>query len=552
MVVTIDRLSLSRVFAAELARLGVQHVFNLMGEDTAPLVTALAHEHRAAVFTTRHESAAVMAADSYAWATNDLAVCVLSHGPGFSNGLTALTTAARSHRKVLLIAGHDARNSGMRPEVKRSDQAALAAAAGAAFFVVRDVADAVATLHDAAESAASGRTAVLLVPADVLNAEVDIVPSSRHARRGTAPEGAPVPAPTPEDLARVAAMLRNARKPLIVAGRGALHAKGELVQLAERTGALLGTSLLGHGLFHANPLNVGIVGGWASDSVRPLLDEFDAVVVFGASLNSFTMAFGNLFRRATIMQVDIDRARLGANHPVAVAVVADSKEMADALLSVIEMKPNPELHRPEVLERIRQPLYMGDDESVDGKADPRVLASLLDQMLPDARTVVTDGGHFMGFPGMYMHVREPSRFRTTASFASIGLGIGAALGVAVARPEEQIVLFVGDGGLMMSLGDLETLARYQVPIVVVVMDDGALGAERHFLDLMGLSNEQSVFGDVDFAAAARALGIASATVRSADDLQAVASEIGRKRGSPFLLDCKIRGDLRARWLEEIA
>jgi thiamine pyrophosphate-dependent acetolactate synthase large subunit-like protein len=226
--------------------------------------------------------------------------------------------------------------------------------------------------------------------------------------------------------------------------------------------------------------------------------------------------------------------------------------MAAALLDAVGApKADPELHRREILDRIAQPLYLGGDESVDGEADGSMLAAILDEVIPAQRTIVTDGGHFMGFPGMYMQVPAPNHFRVTSSFAAIGLGVGAAIGAAVARPHEQTVFVAGDGGLMMSLGDLETVARYGVPLTIVVMNDRALGAERHFLDLMGINHEQSVYGDVDFAAIARALGIEAATVTSPDELRALAPELSPKRTTPFLVDCKIRGDLRARWLEEI-
>jgi thiamine pyrophosphate-dependent acetolactate synthase large subunit-like protein len=362
-----------------------------------------------------------------------------------------------------------------------------------------------------------------------------------------------VPAePSQAEIEEILRLLAGARRPLVVAGRGGIHAKEELIALAERTGALLGTSLLGKDLFRGHRLDLGIVGGWASDAARPLLDELDLVLVFGASLNSFTMAFGNLFKSTPIVQVDIDASHLGANYPVQLGIAGDSRATAKRLLKALPEAPaDPELHRPETLERIAQPLYLGDDESSETEADPRVLATILDELLPAQRAIVTDGGHFMGFPGMYMHVPTPDRFRQTSAFASIGLGIGAAIGSAVARPDEQTVFFAGDGGLMMSLGDLETVARYGIPLVIVVMDDRALGAERHFLDLMGVSHQQSVFGDVDFAGVARALGIESETVRSPDDLRALAPRLSQPRSEPLLLDCKIRGDLRARWLEEI-
>src|SRR5581483_6910340 len=381
---TTSTTTVSRLLATEIAALGVPHVFSLMGEDTAALITSLVDDHGLELLTMRHESAAVMAADSYSWATGGLGVCVLSHGPGFTNGLTALTTAARSERKLLVVAGHDAHRPGMRPEMKRTDQAAHAAAAGLGFFLARDAEHAPQALAEAVAHAVTGRVALLAVPVDVLNSATS--PARSEPRGLPASAAEPARSPSPEDVERVSAMLAEARRPLLVAGRGALHARDELLALAERTGALVGTTLLGKGLFRGHRLDAGVVGGWASDPVRPLLDDVDLVVAFGASLNSFTLAFGNLFGSIPIVQVDVDPSHLGAHYPVTVGVVADSRAAAEALVRAAGEPPaDPELHRPDVLERIARPLYLGGDESVEGRADGSVLAAILDEMLPAER-----------------------------------------------------------------------------------------------------------------------------------------------------------------------
>jgi thiamine pyrophosphate-dependent acetolactate synthase large subunit-like protein len=156
-----------------------------------------------------------------------------------------------------------------------------------------------------------------------------------------------------------------------------------------------------------------------------------------------------------------------------------------------------------------------------------------------------------GFPAMYMRVDGPRRFRLTVDFSSIGLGLGTALGTAVARRSELSVAFIGDGGLLMSLGDLETAARYKVPLLTVVMNDRAYGAERHYLDFEGASHELAKFPDTDFAAIGRALGIQSHCVRTLGEARAALSSVAGLCG-PLLLDCKIRPDIRGRWLDDVA
>jgi len=537
----------SQLLASALAELPVSSVFGLMGEDTAALVTALAELEQVNLFTMRHESAAVMAADSYAWATGDLGVAILSHGPGFTNGLTAAISAVRAERPVLIIAGHDAKQPAMKPDLKRCDQLGLGRAAGLRVTIAHDSTALPDAFAKAVGDARGGCSALLSIPADVLNGPGPEWPFAAMPPRKVKAMGAP-----PEsEIDQVTAWLRTARHPLLLAGRGALEAEDQLRELAEGTGSMLGTTLAGRGLFHGHSLDIGLVGGWASDTTRPLLEEVDLVIAFGASLNSFTLAFGNLFRSATIVQIDIHRDRLGANCSIDLGIEGDSAEAARALLAGVEAGATV---GPEGLNGLRErtaALYVGDDGSSETEADPNVLATILDELIPEPRTVVSDAGHFAGAAGRYMRVRRPDHFRLTAAFASIGLGIGAAIGAAVARPDEQTVFVAGDGGLLMSLGDLETVVRYGLPVLIVVMNDGALGAERHFLEMMGLSHEQAVFGNVDFAAIGRSLGIDGATVRSPADCRALSSELTGRRTTPFLIDCKIRGDVRASWLDEM-
>jgi thiamine pyrophosphate-dependent acetolactate synthase large subunit-like protein len=191
------------------------------------------------------------------------------------------------------------------------------------------------------------------------------------------------------------------------------------------------------------------------------------------------------------------------------------------------------------------------DESTDQAIDPRALMVALDCLLPAQRTLVSDGGHCLGFPALHVHAGEPGDYLLPQGTHAIGMGLGAALGVAAARPERPIVLFIGDGSLAMTLGDLVTVAEGAVPLLIVVLNDQAYGAERHLLDLAGTANHMSRFGDIEFAEVASGLGLRAATIRRASDLDALAATLREPLTEPLLLDGKIVPDLRARWMEEL-
>ena len=182
--------------------------------------------------------------------------------------------------------------------------------------------------------------------------------------------------------------------------------------------------------------------------------------------------------------------------------------------------------------------------------DMRSLGLELENILPRDRNLVVDGGNFLGIVP-YLSVPDPGHFKMIGEFASIGLAFGAALGMAKARPEKTTVLVVGDGGFLMTMSELETVVREDLPIVIVLMNDCAYGAELHFLKLRQQPAGKSVFPDVDFAPIAAGFGFEAETIRTLDDLRRLAPRLSRPEG-PMLLDCKLNADVAAPFMSEFA
>ena len=529
-----------------LAALGVRDAFGVLGSGNFVATQAL-HAAGAAFHHARHEGGAISMADGYARVSGRVGVCSVHQGPGFTNALTGLTEAAKSRTPLLVLAG-EAPRAAIRSNFA-VDQPGLAATLGAVPERIHSGATAAADTARALRRARVERRPV------VLNLPLDV--QAQPAPGGAAPgllREPERPAPAPEAVAEVADLIAAARRPVIVAGRGAVlaGAREPLERLGEAIGAVLATSAMGHGLFEGSPWAVGISGGFASPIAARLVSEADLILAFGASLTRWTTRDGALIARgAKVVQVDLDEESLGAHRPVHAAVVGDAAATAEALLAAGVSNPGfrttPGLEQEIAAGSWRDAPFedAGDAEHLD----PRALTIALDAMLPADRTVAVDSGHFMGFPPMYLRVPDAAGFVFTQAFQSIGLGLASGIGAAIARPDRLTVACLGDGGALMSLPELETLARLRLPMLVVVYDDAAYGAEVHHFAPQGLPLELVRFPDTDFAALARAAGAQGITARTLEDLDAVATWLERRDG-PLVVDAKITPDFCAEWLEE--
>jgi thiamine pyrophosphate-dependent acetolactate synthase large subunit-like protein len=351
-----------------------------------------------------------------------------------------------------------------------------------------------------------------------------------------------LPAASPEGVRRLAELLRGARRPVLVAGRGAVEARESIEELAEAAGALLTTSAVARGLFAGNPWYLDVMGGFATPTAADLIADADVLVSFGASLNQWTTRAGSLIPTGTtVVQVDLDLDAVGRHLPADLGVLGDSGATASAVAAELGRDGDPRYRTPAVGERIKTGRRWQDepyeDTSDDTHIDPRTLTIALDGMLPTERVVVPDGGNFNGYPAMFLEVADHHGYCLPLAFQSIGMALAAAIGTAVATSGRLTVAGIGDGGFMMALAELDTAVRLGLPLVVIVYDDAAYGAElHHFPDA---PTETIVFPDTDIAAIARGIGADGITVRTVEDLAPVRDWLDGPRTSPLVIDAKI-------------
>jgi thiamine pyrophosphate-dependent acetolactate synthase large subunit-like protein len=542
--------SVADVVGATLAGLGVQDAFGILGSGNLIVTNALvrggARFHHA-----RHEGGAVCMADGYARVSGRVGVCSVHQGPGLTNTMTGLTEAAKSRTPVLVLAGETP--AAALTSNFRIDQHGLVESVGA-------IADRVHSPRTAADDAQRAyqralierRPVVLMLPIDIQPQQA----ASLHPTQRPLPPLRP-PAPNQQAISAAADLLAKAQRPAIIAGRGAVlaNARDELEALGHQTGAILATSAPANGLFTGLPYNLGISGGFASPLAAELLPQADAVVVVGASVNHWTTKHGALIsRNAPVVQIDDDARAIGRNHPVDIAVLGDAMASTQALTEALARRShsNTGFRTPEVADQIATRRWRHEpyeDAGTDEWIDPRTLTIAVNDILPPARNVAVDSGHFTGYPSMYLDIQDPRAWVFANGFQAVGLGLGNAIGASIARPDVPTVAALGDGGTFLSLPELETAARLKLTVLVLIYDDAAYGAEVHHFEPMGHDVSLVRFPDADLAAIAGAAGAKAATVRNTDDLAVVEEWLVNPHG-PLVLDAKVNPTICAEWLEE--
>ena len=548
----------SEAAGAVLTGLGADTVFGVVGSGNFHVTNALI-ARGARFVAARHEGGAACMADGWARATGRVGLVSVHQGPGLTNALTGITEAAKSRTPLLVLAA-DVAGSAVRSNF-RIDVAALAASVGAQPERLHSPGSAAADVARAYRTAqAQRRTVVLAMPLDVQAAQCDppAIPPSPPLR--------PCP-PGAEAAAELARVLASAQRPVFVAGRGArvADARADLERLADACGALLATSAAAKGLFRGNPWDLDVSGGFATPLAAELIGAADLIVGWGCSLNMWTMRHGRLIGPdTTVVQVDDDVSAIGAHRPVNLAVLGDVAQTGRAVLAELAGQGGPGYRSPQLQAHIaregrwRDVPYSDDGtrggdgpgEDGGGRIDPRTLTIVLDDLLPAERMVAVDSGNFMGYPSMFLSVPDARAFCFTQAYQSVGLGLASAIGAALAQPDRLPVAALGDGGALMGVSELETVVRLRLPMVIVVYDDEAYGAEVHHFGPDGHALDTVRFPPADIAAIGRGFGCAGVTIRGPQDLAPVREWLAGPRDRPLVIDAKVTSGSGSWWLEE--
>ena len=524
---------------------GVEFIFGLCGDTSLPFYDALARlPHGMRHLLTRDERSAAYMADGYARVSGKVGVCEGPSGGGATYILPGLAEANESSVPVLGINSDISVASRGRYALTALDQGALMRPVTKWNAVLDRAPDIPQTFRAAFKQMTTGRpgAAHIALPFDVQNGAVDRADVWGNAVFGRYP--AERVAPEPNSVERAAKLLRDAARPLFICGGGAViaSAEPELLELAERLSAPVATTISGKGsIDEEHPLAVGVVGSnGGTPETRAIVDQADLIIFVGCRAGSVTTerwrhpAPG----KVKVIHLDVDPAVMGVNYAAEVALVSDAKLTLAALNEALEMVKRP--LEASVVERAKEQKFAKFQtlaESNDKPIKPERVVAALAQALDTDALVVADAGTPCPYLSAYYQLRGTGRrFFSNRAHGALGYSLPAAIGAHFARPQVKNVSVMGDGSFGFTCGELETAARYRLPITFIVISNSTYGwIKAGQKSSYGQRYFAVDFDSTDHAAVAAAFGIKSWRVTEPEDLGKTLKE-ALAHGGPSLVD----------------
>ncbi|MBK9713956.1 MAG: pyruvate oxidase [Kouleothrix sp.] len=513
---------------------GVDTIFGLPGDGINGIFEALrTRQDRIRFVQVRHEEAAAFAACGYAKYTGRLGVCLATSGPGGIHLLNGLYDAKCDGAPVLAITGHtfhDLIGTSYQQDV---DLDKLYMDVAAYNQRVMGPAHVVNVVDEAVKTALGRRTvAHITIPKDIQTWESgDSQRSSANIPQHSADLFASAhPLPPQPLLQRAAGLINAGSKVAILAGRGALGCRDELILLAEKVAGPIVKPLLGKAVVPDNiPYTTGGIGLLGTAPSQDAMQECDTLIVVGSSFPY--IEFYPRPGQAKAVQIDVDPARIGLRYPPDVGLVGDSGDVLRALLPLIDRKGDRRFLET-AQQRMKDWRGLMDERGtrMDMPMKPQVVTYQLDKLLDDDAIVTADSGTIATWAARYIQVRGRMQFSLSGNLATMANGLPYSIGAAVAYPGRQVVAIVGDGGFTMLMGEVATLVKYKLPVKIIIVKNNVLGQIKWEQIVFEGNPEYGVeLHPIDFAAYAIACGAAGFTL---DDPQQAESVLRQALAHP--------------------
>jgi len=523
--------ALAEAFIAE----DVKDIFALLGDGNMHWSNSMVN--KGANFTyTRHEHCAVSMAMAYARANDTVGVATVTCGPGLTQTMTALTTAAKARIPIVVFAGESPISKDWYNQVL--DQEPFVKACGAEYFSIRHPKRIFTTVREVFFKAKNNNQPVVIgVPLDFQESKYEgnekAKPSKLLGWENQKPE------PDSNFINKAIDLISNSKKPILLAGLGAIKsdAKKECEEFADKIGALLSTTLPARGFFHDHPFSINLAGGFSSDITRKYFNNADLIISAGTSLASHAADAGKLYPNAKVIQIDLDPKPINQGRVSShLWIQADVKKALQKINSEIEKKSkkintDKNWRDKNKIDQIKNNLPDTKEFKVkDGYLDPRLVVKELDKVLPKDFFMVNSSGHCSYYPA-HMLDRSNENFLTIREFGAIGNGLSYSIGAAVAKKNKQVALIDGDGGFYMHIQELETVVRHNIKMLFIILNDEAYGSEIHKLRHDGLSDVGAVFGKSNLENIGQGFGLLSKKINKLEDIKIAFEEFEKSNKS---------------------
>lgn len=519
---------------------GVDTVFGYPGGAILNVYDAL-YKYRDDIthILTSHEQGAAHAADGYSRATGKVGVCLATSGPGATNLVTGIATAFMDSVPVVAITANVGTPLLGKDSFQEVDIAGIVMPITKHSYIVKDITKLADTIRKAFYIAKSGRPGPVLVDVtkDVTGALYDYKP------RRPAAVTREISEMRDEDLAAAIELIKNAERPFIFNGGGAVisGAQDEITELAYRIQAPVCDSLMGKGAFSGeDPLYTGMLGMHGTKTSNLGVSQCDLLIVLGARFSDRVTGNAKTFaKNAKILQIDVDAAEINKNIIVDVSVVGDVKEVLSRLLEEIPAKDNPEWKAKIQDMKAKYPLRY-DHTQLTG---PYIIQKLYEMTGGDA-IITTDVGQHQMWAAQYYKYKEPRTLLTSGGLGTMGYGLGAAIGAKMGRPEKTVVNIAGDGCFRMNMNEIATAVRTGKQVIQIILNNHVLGMVRQWQSLFyDHRYSHTILDDaVDFVKVSEAMGAKAIRVTKMEEVEPALKEALETQGT-VVLDCWIDRDL---------
>lgn len=537
-----QKLNGSNILIQTLKDLDVDTLFGYPGGAVLPVYDALFDEHDIKHVLIRHEQAGTHAADGYARATGKPGVVLVTSGPGATNTVTGIATAAMDSIPLVVFTGQVPSGMIGNDAFQEADIVGITRPITKHNYLVRDVADLESVIREAFHIATNGRPGPVLVdlPKDMLN--------SYGYYSGTKsvqiPSFKPVTSGNHSQIAKAARMITEAKRPLFYVGGGVMlgNAWDELTKLAERLNIPVTTTLMGLGCFPENkPQSLGMLGMHGTWAANMATTDCDLLVAIGARFDDrVTGRLDGFSPNSKKIHIDIDPCSIGKNVSVDVPIVGDVKQILPHLDKLIREAPEisdwwDTIHTWQ--EEHPLPEAVGQ-----GKISPQKMIQEISRVTNGDAIVVADVGQHQMWAAQHYKFNHPRSWINSGGLGTMGYGFPASIGAAFARPDRTVVCITGDGGFQMSTYELATAVEYKLPLKIAIMNNECLGMVRQWQQLFykkRYSHSILKTGNPDFVKLAEAYGAVGLRAETDEEMKDMLDEAMKINDRPVVMDFRV-------------